>query len=176
MSKRPPRDFLMMNIAKADSRQVLLAKYLRDTGKIASQLMGAADAFYYSYALATDPSVSDAEVELAASESVLALSSQINRVLNFHRIDRQIILPNEFLSQCGLVWGSSPSSQAVIPQPRAVVNLPSPPQVNVATPETLQQAVTSSSSDLKNGNDDSKGLIVGGARVSQSVSDFLNGK
>jgi hypothetical protein len=98
MSKRPPRDFLMMNIAKADSRQVLLAKYLRDTGKIASQLMGAADAFYYSYALATDSSVSDAEVELAASESVLALSSQINRVLNFHRIDRQIILPNEFLA------------------------------------------------------------------------------
>ncbi len=176
MAVTKTRDILKVNIIETNSRQVLLAKYLRDTGIITSQLMGAADAFYYSYALAADPSVSDAEVELATSESVLALSGQINRVLNFHRIDRQIILPNEFLSQCGLVWGSSPSAQTVIPQPRAVVNLPSPPQVNVATPEPLQQAITSSSSDRKNDNDDGKELIVGGARVSQSVADFLNGK
>ena len=172
MSKRPPRDFLMMNIAKADSRQVLLAKYLRDTGKIASQIMGAADAFYYSYALAADPSVSDAAVELATSESVLALSGQINRVLNFQRIDRGIILPNEFLSRCGLAFGSSPP--AVVTQERSVVTLPSISPVQPATAESVKHSITA---DLAAANDQDgrEPMTIGSLKVSPSVADFLNG-
>ena len=179
MSKRPPRDFLMMNIAKADPRQVLLAKYLRETGKIASQLMGAADAHFYSYALGIDRSNSNPAVELAMSESVLALSGQIHRVLNFHRIDRGIILPNEFLSRCGLALGSSPS--AVVSQERSVVTLPSAiPKVDLPVPEPVSSSPASAFVEHGNdveGNEVKRGggIKIGGMNASQSVADFLNG-
>jgi hypothetical protein len=166
------RDILKVNIIETNSRQVLLAKYLRDTGIITSQLMGAADAFYYSYALAADPNVSDAEVELATSESVLALSSQINRVLNFQRIDRGIILPNEFLSRCGLALGSSPP--AVVSQERSVVTLPSISPVPPATTEPVKHSITTdlSATDDK---DCREPMTIGSLKVSASVADFLNG-
>jgi hypothetical protein len=166
------RDILKVNIIETNSRQVLLAKYLRDTGIITSQLMGAADAFYYSYALAADPNVSDAEVELATSESVLALSGQINRVLNFQRIDRGIILPNEFLSRCGLALGSS--LPAVVPQERSVVTLPSISPVPPATTEPVKHSITTdlSATDDK---DCREPMTIGSLKVSASVADFLNG-
>jgi hypothetical protein len=166
------RDILKVNIIETNSRQVLLAKYLRDTGIITSQLMGAADAFYYSYALAADPNVSDAEVELATSESVLALSGQINRVLNFQRIDRGIILPNEFLSRCGLALGSS--LPAVVSQERSVVNLPSISPVQPATTEPVKHSITAdlSATDDK---DFREPMTIGSLKVSASVADFLNG-
>ena len=48
MATRKPQDAIRVCIAETDPRQVLLARYLRETGRITSQLMGAADAFYYS--------------------------------------------------------------------------------------------------------------------------------
>lgn len=172
------RDILKVNIIDTDLRQVLLAKYLRDTGRISSQLMGSADAFYYSYASAADRSVSDATVELATSESVLALSNQIHRVLNFHRIDRGIILPNEFLAQCGLAFATS--TPAAIPQQKPVVTLPSViAAANSSVPEPVKNIPTpvlavdedDGDSEVEQGN----GIKVGGLNASQSVADFLNG-
>jgi hypothetical protein len=179
MGKRPPRDFLMMNIAKTDPRQVLLAKYLRDTGKIASQLMGSADAFYYSYALGTDRSISDEKIELAASESVLALSGQIHRILNFHRIDRGIVLPNEFLVQCGLAFASS--TPAVMSQERfskveAVLLPPVTPVVNTVMDKPFKDNLVSLSDEDEDGDEKDEEIMVGGLNVSQSVADFLNGR
>jgi hypothetical protein len=179
MSERPPRDFLMMNIAKTDPRQVLLAKYLRETGKIATQLMGSADAFYYSYASAVDRSISDSVVELAVSESVLALSGQIHRVLNFHRIDRGIVLPNEFLAQCGLAFAAS--APAVVPQQQSVVTLPSVTQkVNLPAPEPVKYSpapalVAEEEDDSDEVEQVKVPIKIGGLNASQSVADFLNG-
>jgi hypothetical protein len=184
MATTKTRDILKVNIIETNLRQVLLAQYLRDTGNISSQLMGAADAFYYSYASAVDRSVSDATVELAVSESVLALSGQIMRVLNFHRIDRGIVLPNEFLAQCGLVWGSSPSSPAVLPQQKSVVTLPSCAKVNSPIPEPVKHTLASALAEDYDDDDDDEveqsnevkvGIRIGGLNASQSVADFLNG-
>ena len=175
------RDILKVNIIDTDPRQVLLAKYLRDTGKISSQLMGSADAFYYSYALGMDRSISNSAVELAVSESVLALSGQIHRVLNFHRIERGIVLPNQFLTQCGLVWGeSSLSSSAVIPQQKSVVTLPSTTKVNSPAPEPAKYIPPAVIRENCDDDDDdeveqSNGIKIGGLNASQSVADFLNG-
>jgi hypothetical protein len=178
------RDILKVNIIDTDSRQVLLAKYLRDTGKISSQLMGSADAFYYSYALGIDRSISDSAVELAVSESILALSGQIHRILNFHRIGRGIILPNEFLAQCGLAFAAS--APTVVPQ-QSVVTLPSVTQkVNSSAPELVKHispAVIAEDYDDDDDDDDEVeqsnevkvGIRIGGLNASQSVADFLNG-
>jgi hypothetical protein len=128
------RDILKMNIIDSDPRQVLIAKYLRKTDTITSQLMESADAFYYSYALAANPDVSDAALELAISESVLALSNQIRRILNFHRIDNGIALPNEFLAQCGLAFASSAPA---VPQERLSKARAAPTEI--ALPSATQQ-------------------------------------
>jgi hypothetical protein len=183
MATTKTRGILKANIIETNPRQVLLAQYLRDTGNISSQLIGAAEAFYYSHALAADRSTSDSAVELAVSESVLALSGQIMRVLNFHRIDRQIILPNEFLAQCGLVWGATPSSPTVLPPAKSIVTLPSTPgQINLATAKQVKYSAASAANateDDEEEKDDEveqvKGINVGGLNASQSVADFLNG-
>ncbi len=178
------RDILKVNIIDTDPRQVLLAKHLRDTGKISSQLMGSADAFYYSYALGIDRSISNSAVELAVSESVLALSGQIHRVLNFHRIDRGIVLPNQFLTQCGLVWGeSSLPSSAVIPQQKSVVTLPSTTEVNSPASEPVKHSPASvltesyddDDDEVEQSNEVKTSIKIGGLNASQSVADFLNG-
>lgn len=177
MGERPPRDFLMMNIAKTDPRQVLLAKYLRETGKIATQLMGSADAFYYSYALGIDRTITDGAVELAMSESVLALSNQIHRVLNFHRIDRGIVLPNEFLAQCGLAFATSVPA---VSQQKSVVTLPSVAKVSSLAPEPVKHsppAVLAEECDVQidRNSEVQPSIKIGGMNASQSVADFLNG-
>jgi hypothetical protein len=173
------RDILKVNIIDTDSRQVLLAKYLRDTGKISSQLMGSADAFYYSYALGADRIITDSAVELAVSESVLALSGHIHRVLNFHRIDRGIVLPNEFLAQCGLAFASSPS--VVVPQAQSVV-IPSVTQSrSVVTPSVTPKVnlPATNAADVDEEEDEEvqqdEGIQMAGLNVSRSVADFLNG-
>jgi hypothetical protein len=171
------RDILKVNIIDTDLRQVLLAKYLRETGRITSQLMGSADAFYYSYASAADRSVSDTAVELAISESILALSNQIHRVLNFHRIDRGIVLPNEFLAQCGL---AVVSSVPAIPQQKSVITLPSvSATVNLPAPEPVKHisasVLAAEDEDEDNEVEQSNGIRIGGLNASQSVADFLNG-
>ena len=172
------RDILKVNIIDTDPRQVLLAKYLRDTGKITTQLMGSADAFYYSYALGIDRTITDGAVELAMSESVLALSGQIHRVLNFHRIDRGIVLPNEFLAQCGLAFASS--APAVMPQQQSVVTLPSAiATVNSPAPESVKHSpipvLAAEDEDDEDEVEQGSGIRIGGLNASQSVADFLNG-
>jgi hypothetical protein len=184
MATKKTRDILKVNIIETNPRQVLLAQYLRDTGNISSQLMSAADAFYYSYALGADRAVSDSAVELAVSESVLALSNQIMRLLNFHRIDRGIVLPNEFLAQCGLVWGGGFSSSPVAtPQQKPVVTLPSVAKVKSPAPEPVKHSWASvlaedcdDDDEVEQNNDKVKASIkIGGLNASQSVADFLSG-
>jgi hypothetical protein len=175
------RDILKVNIIETNPDQVRLAQYLRGTKNISAQLMTAAEAFYYSYALAVDREISDAAVELAVSESVLLLSSQINRVLNFHRIDRGIVLPTEFLTQCGLVRGTLPSTPTVAPPERTVVTLPAvAPKVAVAipepskpspAPELAEEIEEDRVAEVINGV-----THVGGLKLSSAVSDFLNGR
>jgi hypothetical protein len=184
MAVRKPQDVLRINVSQTDLQQSQLVKYLRDSGQITSRSMAAIEAYWYSYALAADRDIPDATVELAVSESVLALSSQIMRVLNFHRIDRGIVLPNEFLAQCGLVWGSSPSSPAVMPQQKSVVTLPSTVKVNSPIPEPVKHSLASALAEDYDDEDDDEveqsnevkvGIRIGGLNASQSVADFLNG-
>jgi hypothetical protein len=185
MAVRKPQDVLRINVSQTDLQQSQLVKYLRDSGQITSRSMAAIEAYWYSYALAADRDIPDATVELAVSESVLALSSQIMRVLNFHRIDRGIVLPNQFLTQCGLVWGgSSPSSPAVMPQQKSVVTLPSVAKVNSPAPEPVKHSLASANAEAYDDDDDNEveqsnevkvGIRIGGLNASQSVADFLNG-
>jgi hypothetical protein len=182
MATRKPQDALRINVSQTDTRQSQLVKYLRDSGQITSLSMAAIEGYWYPYALATNRDIPDAEVELAVSESVLALSRQIMRVLNFHRIDRGIVLPNEFLSQCGIVWGSSPSSLAVMPEQKSVVTLPPlPTKVNSPAPESVKSSPAATNSEDCDQEGDplevrqGSGIKVGGLNASQSVADFLNG-
>jgi hypothetical protein len=187
MAVRKPQDVLRINVSQTDLQQSQLVKYLRDSGQITSRSMAAIEAYWYSYALAADRDIPDATVELAVSESVLALSSQIMRVLNFHRIDRGIVLPNQFLTQCGLVWGgSSPSSPAVVPQQKSVVTLPSVAKVISPAPEPVKHSLASAlaedyddedddDDEVEQSNEVKVGIRIGGLNASQSVADFLNG-
>jgi hypothetical protein len=112
MTARKSQDVIKVTISETNPQEVLIAGYLRDSGKIKAQCMEAIEGYWYSYALSKQPGSSDAEVELAVAESVMMLSTQINRILNFHRIDRQIILPHEFLNRCGLLATFQPATAA----------------------------------------------------------------
>jgi hypothetical protein len=112
MTARKSQDVIKVTISETNPQEVLIAGYLRDSGKIKAQCMEAIEGYWYSYALSKQPGSSDAEVELAVAESVMMLSTQINRILNFHRIDRQIILPHEFLTRCGLLATFQPATAA----------------------------------------------------------------
>jgi hypothetical protein len=172
MATRPPRNEIRINVAETNHSEVLLAEYLRNSGRSKPQSMDAIYGYWYSYALGIDRTVSNAAVELATSESVLALSGQINRVLNFQRIDRGIILPNEFLSRCGLAFGSSPP--AVVTQERSVVTLPSISPVQPATAEPVKHSITADLSAATD-KDVREPMTIGSLKVSPSVADFLNG-
>jgi hypothetical protein len=124
MTARKSQDVIKVTISETNPQEVLIAGYLRDSGKIKAQCMEAIEGYWYSYALSKQPGSSDAEVELAVAESVMMLSTQINRILNFHRIDRQIILPNEFLTRCGLLATFQPvtaTSNGTLPVPELEV-------------------------------------------------------
>jgi hypothetical protein len=189
MARRKPQDSVRVCIADTEPRQIELARYLRNTGNISSQFMVAADAFYHSYTLEANPNVSDTQIELAVSESILALSNQIHRILNYHRINHKIILPNEFLAQCGLAWGSSSLSSAMMPQQQSAVILPSvTAKVNLPTSEPVKYipdsrlATDEDGDDRDNADNDpgvgvkqDSGVNISGLNVSQSVADFLNG-
>jgi hypothetical protein len=106
---------------------------------------------------------------MAAIESVIGLSSQINRILNFHRLDRQIILPNEVLIRCGLI----PRSEPAVPPAKS---LPLP-----TTPASPQPLTCSTISAL---DDDSAQRTLrerdrqthAGLKLSSSVASFLYGE
>jgi hypothetical protein len=124
MTARKSQDVIKVTISETNPQEVLIAGYLRDSGKIKAQCMEAIDGYWYSYALSKQPGSSDAEVELAVAESVMMLSTQINRILNFHRIDRQIVLPHEFLTRCGLLATFQPAaatSKGTLPVPELEV-------------------------------------------------------
>ena len=178
MAVRKPQDVLRINVSQTDLQQSQLVKYLRDSGQITSRSMAAIEAYWYSYALAVDRGIPDATVELAVSESVLALSGQIHRVLNFHRIDRGIVLPNEFLAQCGLAFAIS--APAVMPQQQSVVTLPSAiATVNSPAPESVKHSpipvLAAEDEDDEDEVEQGSGIRIGGLNASQSVADFLNG-
>jgi hypothetical protein len=124
MTARKSQDVIKVTISETNPQEVLIAGYLRDSGKIKAQCMEAIEGYWYSYALSKQPGSSDAEVELAVAESVMMLSTQINRILNFHRIDRQIVLPPEFLTRCGLLAKFQPAaatSNGELPAPEIEV-------------------------------------------------------
>ncbi len=102
MTKKPPQNVIRINIIETDPQEVSIAKYLRNTGKIKSQLMESISAYWYSIALAEDPDRSDEEVEIALSKSLSMLSAQMNHLIEYHRIKRKIHLPPESLMRLGL--------------------------------------------------------------------------
>lgn len=129
MTARKSQDVIKVTISETNPQEVLIAGYLRDSGKIKAQCMEAIEGYWYSYALSKQPGSSDAEVELAVAESVMMLSTQINRILNFHRIDRQIVLPHEFLTRCGLLATFQPAaaaSSSTLPVPELEVAIQQP--------------------------------------------------
>jgi hypothetical protein len=124
MTARKSQDVIKVTISETNPQEILITKYLRDSGKIKAQCMEAIEGYWYSYALSKQPGSTDAEVELAVAESVMTLSTQINRILNFHRIDRQIVLPPEFLTRCGLLATFQPitaTSDRELPAPELEV-------------------------------------------------------
>jgi hypothetical protein len=136
MTARKSQDVIKVTISETNPQEVLIAGYLRDSGKIKAQCMEAIEGYWYSYALSKQPGSSDAEVELAVAESVMMLSTQINRILNFHRIDRQIILPHEFLTRCGLLATFQPAAAAssgTLPVPELEVAIQQPIPVEVSS-------------------------------------------
>ncbi len=136
MTARKSQDVIKVTISETNPQEVLIAEYLRDSGKIKAQCMEAIEGYWYSYALSKQPGSSDAEVELAVAESVMMLSTQINRILNFHRIDRQIILPHEFLTRCGLLATFQPAAAAssgTLPVPELEVAIQQPIPVEASS-------------------------------------------
>lgn len=185
MAARKSQDVLRINVSQTDRQQSQLVEYLRKSGQITSQSMEAIKSYWYSYALAADPQASDIAVEMAAIESVIGLSSQINRILNFHRLDRQIILPNEVLTRCGLI----PRSEPAVP-PAKSLPLPTTP----ASPQPLTCSTISALDDdsaqrtlrerSDEAEDDSARWTLrerdrqthAGLKLSSSVASFLYGE
>jgi hypothetical protein len=177
MAARKSQDVLRINVSQTDRQQSQLVEYLRKSGQITSQSMEAIKSYWYSYALAADPQASDIAVEMAAIESVIGLSSQINRILNFHRLDRQIILPNEVLTRCGLIPRSEPavSSAKSLPLP----TIPDPPQ-----PLTFSTISALDDDRSDEAEDDSARRMLrdrdrqthAGLKLSSSVASFLYGE
>jgi hypothetical protein len=121
---------------------------------------------------------------MAAIESVIGLSSQINRILNFHRLDRQIILPNEVLIRCGLIPRSEPAVSLA-----KLLPLPTTP----ASPQPLTCSTISAIDDdsaqrtlreRSEAEDDSARRTLreqdrqthAGLKLSSSVASFLYGE
>jgi hypothetical protein len=176
MAARKSQDVLRINVSQTDRQQFQLVEYLRKSGQITSQSMEAIKSYWYSYALAADPQASDIAVEMAAIESVIGLSSQINRILNFHRLDRQIILPNEVLIRCGLIPRSEPAVS-----PAKSLPLPTTP----ASPQPLNRPTVSAiDDDRSEAEDDSARRTLrerdrqthAGLKLSSSVASFLYGE
>lgn len=175
MAARKSQDVLRINVSQTDRQQSQLVEYLRKSGQITSQSMEAIKSYWYSYALAADPQASDVAVEMAAIESVIGLSSQINRILNFHRLDRQIVLPNEVLIRCGLI----PRSELAVSPAQS---LPLPTIPDPAQP--LNCPTTAALDDDPKPEDDSARRTLrerdrqthAGLKLSSSVASFLYGE
>jgi hypothetical protein len=177
MAARKSQDVLRINVSQTDRQQSQLVEYLRKSGQITSQSMEAIKSYWYSYALAADPQASDIAVEMAAIESVIGLSSQINRILNFHRLDRQIILPNEVLTRCGLIPRSEPAVSPAKSLPLPTIPDPAQPSDNRPTTAALDD-------DRSEPEDDSARRTLrerdrqthAGLKLSSSVASFLYGE
>jgi hypothetical protein len=63
MTARKSQDVIKVTISETNPQEVLIAGYLRDSGKIKAQCMEAIEGYWYSYALSKQPGSSDAEVE-----------------------------------------------------------------------------------------------------------------
>lgn len=186
MAARKPQDVLRINVSQTDRQQLQLVEYLRKSGQITSMSMEAIESYWYSYALAADPQASDIAVEMAAIESVIGLSSQINRILNFHRLDRQIILPNEVLTRCGLI----PMSEPAVSPVKSVVIAPPLPTIP-ASPQPLNCPTASATAEdgalrfdddsarrtlRERAEDEDDRQTHAGLKLSSSVASFLYGE
>jgi hypothetical protein len=177
MAARKPQDVLRINVSQTDRQQLQLVEYLRKSGQITSLSMEAIESYWYSYALAADPQASDVAVEMAAIESVIGLSSQINRILNFHRLDRQIILPNEVLTRCGLIPMSEPAvspAKVVIAQPLPTIPEPLQPLNCPTTSAIDDDSARRTLRDRSEAEDNCQ--THAGLKLSSSVASFLYGE
>lgn len=170
MAARKSQDVLRINVSQTDRQQSQLVEYLRKSGQITSQSMEAIKSYWYSYALAADPQASDVAVEMAAIESVIGLSSQINRILNFHRLDRQIVLPNEVLIRCGLI----PRSELAVSPVKSVAIAPLP--MIPGSPPLLDCPPTSAIDDVGSVAPLENRQTHAGLKLSSSVASFLYGE
>jgi hypothetical protein len=116
MTKKLIRDLIQISISQSDPQQVRIAQYLRNTGKITSQLMEAVVAYWDSIAISEDPNSSEEDVELALLESLNKLHSQMFRLVDYHRVKRKIQVPSETLTRLGLL----PIQGYALPSPISV--------------------------------------------------------
>ncbi len=175
MNKKLIRDFIQISISQLDPQQVRIAKYLRNTGKITSQLMEAVVAYWDSIAISEDPSSSDEDIELALLNSLNKLHCQMSYIVDYHRVKRKIQLPPETLMKLGLlpIQGKAVSSPVPVNYDSVESSL------SIATSlsaKLIQQNNDEDEDEDEDGDQKDEKIMLGGGNVSQSVADFLNGR
>jgi hypothetical protein len=121
MATRKHNDSLKFNIIGTDPGEVLMAKYLRASGKMKPQLTEAFIAYWHPIALANEEDSTDEDVEIALSKSLGMLAAQMTRLIEYQRVKRKIQLPIETLQRLGV---------ASIPQAPVKFSFDSPASVN----------------------------------------------
>jgi hypothetical protein len=100
------------------SDRVVLADYLKSIHDAKGKVLTAAKGYLYSIALSEDPNSSDEDLELAILESLQSLWSQMNYIVDYHRIKRKIQLAPQSLVRFGLAT-TAPERMVSPPQPQS---------------------------------------------------------
>jgi hypothetical protein len=142
MSEKPKP--ISINIVDTDPEEVLLAQYLRSTGKIKPTILDAAAAFWYPIAVSGSSETSIADKELAVIRAVTTLSSQISYIIEHSRIKDGISYSQETLQRCGVMLVTT-AIQSPTFQPEQVM-----------VPVQVETTITPKSTDSDNdwGNED----------------------
>jgi hypothetical protein len=83
---RKRQDTININVSQTNPKQVLISRYLRDSGNITAPCMQAINAYWYPIALAESSDSSEEEVELAFLVAERALLAQIEYLKDYQRI------------------------------------------------------------------------------------------
>jgi hypothetical protein len=106
MTIEKSKRLLIVDFLDTQVDQVILAQYLKSsTVDAKTQVMSATTGYFSALALAKQPNISRAELELALARSIRELSNQIANITDYYRIFHQIELPSP-----SLLYGS-PSEQ-----------------------------------------------------------------
>ncbi len=102
MAIKKAKRLLTVEFLDSDPIERRLSNYLKSTNNAKAKVVTTAQAHLDSIALSEDPSISDEDVELAALDSIQSLWSQMNYIVDYHRIKRKIQLTPESLKRFGL--------------------------------------------------------------------------